>query len=113
MIDCPVSVFPFDILTGELDIDSRMRMIDRFQDTSQDLFILLISTMAGGVGLNLTAVSETPCACAHHEANKVVIFDPAWSEYFGSSAIEDSLKDPANDLQAMDRAFRIGQKRTV
>lgn len=45
------------MLTGEVDIDLRMEMIDRFQDVSQDQFILLISTMAGGVGLNLTAVS--------------------------------------------------------
>ncbi|ORX37207.1 P-loop containing nucleoside triphosphate hydrolase protein [Kockovaella imperatae] len=79
--------YSFDILTGEVDTNTRMDMVDRFQDPKQDLYILLISTMAGGVGLNLTA------------ANKVVIFDPAWN--------------PANDLQAMDRAFRIGQKRTV
>jgi len=45
------------MLTGEVDADQRMGMIDRFQDLSQDQFILLISTMAGGVGLNLTAVS--------------------------------------------------------
>lgn len=53
---------------------------------------LLINLLSLGLrrntsGLNLTA------------ANKVVIFDPSWN--------------PANDLQAMDRAFRIGQKRDV
>nr|XP_019045400.1 hypothetical protein I302_05789 [Kwoniella bestiolae CBS 10118]OCF24330.1 hypothetical protein I302_05789 [Kwoniella bestiolae CBS 10118] len=79
--------FAFDMLTGEVGNTERMDMVDRFQDQSQDHFVLLISTLAGGVGLNLTA------------ANKVVIFDPDWN--------------PANDLQAMDRAFRIGQKRTV
>jgi len=47
----------------------------------------LISTTAGGTGLNLTA------------ANKVVIFDPNWN--------------PAHDLQAMDRAYRYGQCRDV
>lgn len=31
-------------------------MVDRFQDREKDNFILLISTLAGGVGLNLTAV---------------------------------------------------------
>lgn len=41
----------------------------------------------GGTGLNLPG------------ANKVVIFDPSWN--------------PALDLQAQDRAFRIGQKRNV
>ena len=43
-------------------------MVDNFQDPTKDHFIMLISTQAGGVGLNLTA------------ANKVVIFDPDWSE---------------------------------
>ncbi|KAK8858783.1 hypothetical protein IAR55_003013 [Kwoniella newhampshirensis] len=75
-----VAGFAFDMLTGEAGNAERMEMVDRFQDENQDNFILLISTLAGGVGLNLTA------------ANKVVIFDPSWT---------------------MDRAFRIGQKRTV
>ena len=44
------------MLTGDVGIDDRMAMVDRFQDSTQDQFILLISTMAGGVGLNLTAV---------------------------------------------------------
>lgn len=47
------------MITGEVDIDSRMDMVDRFQDPNQDEYILLISTMAGGVGLNLTAVGDT------------------------------------------------------
>lgn len=50
-------------------------------------FVFLISTRAGGVGLNITA------------ANKVVIFDPNWN--------------PSYDLQAQDRAYRIGQTRDV
>ncbi|KIR53088.1 DNA dependent ATPase [Cryptococcus gattii Ru294] len=75
-----LSGFEFDALTGEASAVERQEMIDRFQDREKDHFIMLISTRAGGVGLNLTA------------ANKVVIFDPSWT---------------------MDRAFRIGQKRTV
>jgi hypothetical protein len=63
-----VSGFSFDVFTGETNKDERMDMVDRFQDPDGDHFILLISTQAGGVGLNLTA------------ANKVVIFDPDWSE---------------------------------
>jgi hypothetical protein len=47
----------------------------------------LISTRAGGVGLNITS------------ANKVVVVDPNWN--------------PAYDLQAQDRAYRIGQTRDV
>ncbi|KAH7924359.1 hypothetical protein BV22DRAFT_517474 [Leucogyrophana mollusca] len=64
----------------------RMAMIDRFHQ-DPDIFIFLISTLAGGTGLNLTG------------ANKVVIFDPNWN--------------PAHDLQAMDRAYRFGQTRDV
>ncbi|BEJ12218.1 hypothetical protein CspHIS471_0206780 [Cutaneotrichosporon sp. HIS471] len=82
-----LSGFGCNLFTGEVDKDERMSVVDRFQDPNGDLSIMLVSTMAGGVGLNLTA------------ANKVVIFDPNWN--------------PANDLQAMDRAFRIGQTRPV
>ncbi|KAH7909981.1 RAD26-like SNF2 family DNA-dependent ATPase [Hygrophoropsis aurantiaca] len=64
----------------------RMPVIDKFHQ-DPDVFIFLISTLAGGTGLNLTG------------ANKVVIFDPNWN--------------PAHDLQAMDRAYRFGQTRDV
>ncbi|KAJ7079572.1 RAD26-like SNF2 family DNA-dependent ATPase [Mycena belliarum] len=69
--------------TKQLD---RMPMIDKFH-TDPGISVFLISTMAGGTGLNLTG------------ANKVIIFDPNWN--------------PAHDLQAMDRAFRFGQTRDV
>ena len=51
-----------------------------------DLF-LSIHFRAGGVGLNLTG------------ANVVIIFDPNWN--------------PVHDLQAQDRAYRLGQVRDV
>ncbi|KAG6890202.1 hypothetical protein C0995_010213 [Termitomyces sp. Mi166 len=73
-------------LDGATKQSDRMPMIDQFH-TDPDIFIFLISTLAGGTGLNLTG------------ANKVVIFDPNWN--------------PAHDLQAMDRAFRFGQTRDV
>ena len=79
-----------------------MPLIDQFQE-NPEVFIFLISTMAGGTGLNLTA------------ANKVVIFDPNWSELCGVSGrlLLTSISDPAHDLQAMDRAYRFGQTRDV
>ncbi|KAJ7041189.1 P-loop containing nucleoside triphosphate hydrolase protein [Mycena alexandri] len=73
-------------LDGHTKQSERMAIIDQFHD-DPEVFIFLISTMAGGTGLNLTG------------ANKVVIFDPNWN--------------PAHDLQAMDRAFRFGQTRDV
>ncbi|KAH8101322.1 P-loop containing nucleoside triphosphate hydrolase protein [Cristinia sonorae] len=73
-------------LEGSTPPPQRMPMIDQFH-SDPNIFIFLISTLAGGTGLNLTG------------ANKVVIFDPNWN--------------PAHDLQAMDRAYRFGQTRDV
>ncbi|KAF8968711.1 P-loop containing nucleoside triphosphate hydrolase protein [Flammula alnicola] len=78
--------YKFLKLDGSTKQNDRMPMIDKF-NTDPDVYIFLISTLAGGTGLNLTG------------ANKVVIFDPNWN--------------PAHDLQAMDRAFRFGQVRDV
>ncbi|TPX18060.1 uncharacterized protein E0L32_011879 [Thyridium curvatum] len=73
-------------LDGSLSYEERQQVVDNFNsDPSQ--FVFLISTKAGGVGLNITS------------ANKVVIVDPHWN--------------PAYDLQAQDRAYRIGQVRDV
>ncbi|OCH88939.1 hypothetical protein OBBRIDRAFT_779245 [Obba rivulosa] len=76
----------FITLEGSTKHAERMPLIDQFH-ADPDIFIFLISTLAGGTGLNLTG------------ANKVVIFDPNWN--------------PAHDLQAMDRAYRFGQTRDV
>ncbi|KAL9077336.1 MAG: hypothetical protein Q9157_003372 [Trypethelium eluteriae] len=73
-------------LDGSMSYEERARAIDDFNaDPTQ--FVFLISTKAGGVGLNITS------------ANKVVVVDPNWN--------------PAYDLQAQDRAYRIGQTRDV
>ena len=65
----------------------RQQMIDRFQDPSGGVPIFILSLKAGGIGVNLTA------------ANHVFHFDRWWN--------------PAVENQATDRAFRIGQTRTV
>ncbi len=64
---------------------NRQQIVDRFQ--SEEIPVFLISLKAGGVGLNLTA------------ADTVVHIDPWWN--------------PAVEAQATDRAYRIGQTRTV
>lgn len=73
-------------LDGALSYEDRAKTVDDFNsDPAQ--FVFLISTKAGGVGLNITS------------ANKVVVIDPNWN--------------PSHDLQAQDRAYRIGQTRDV
>ncbi len=64
----------------------RKKQVERFQNEEQ-LKIFLISLKAGGLGLNLT------------KAEYVFILDPWWN--------------PAAEAQAIDRAHRIGQKKTV
>jgi len=73
-------------LDGGTPPGQRQKLVDEF-NTCSTRGIFLISTRAGGVGLNLTSASV------------VVIFDPDWN--------------PFSDLQAQDRSFRIGQTRVV
>jgi len=73
-------------LDGGTPPGQRQRLVDEF-NASSTRGVFLISTKAGGIGLNLTAASV------------VVIFDPDWN--------------PFSDLQAQDRSFRIGQTRVV
>lgn len=73
-------------LDGTMALDDRAKAVDDFNADPQQ-FVFLISTRAGGVGLNITS------------ANKVVVVDPNWN--------------PSYDLQAQDRAYRIGQLRDV
>ena len=54
-------------LDGSTKQSDRMPMIDKFHQ-DPDIFVFLISTLAGGTGLNLTG------------ANKVVIFGESWDD---------------------------------
>jgi len=74
-------------LHGGTSQGQRQKMIDQFQEATGKNPILLLSLKAGGVGLNLTA------------ATHVFHFDRWWN--------------PAVENQATDRAYRIGQTRTV
>ena len=73
------------MLHGSITASNRTRAISRFTEGEAEAF--LISTKAGGVGINLTAATE------------IVIFDSDWN--------------PQNDIQATARAHRIGQKHEV
>ena len=65
----------------------RQRQIDAFSDAGSKMRLMLLSTRAGGVGINLVA------------ADTVIIYDSDWN--------------PQNDVQAMARCHRIGQTKKV
>jgi len=72
-------------LDGSMSIKKRSKVVDEFNDPSNPQFIFMLSSKAGGCGLNLIG------------ANRLVMFDPDWN--------------PANDEQAMARVWRDGQKK--
>ncbi|CAL9730386.1 nuclear protein Sth1p/NPS1 [Monosporozyma unispora] len=74
-------------LDGSTKADDRNTMLKEFNAPDSDYFCFLLSTRAGGLGLNLQT------------ADTVIIFDTDWN--------------PHQDLQAQDRAHRIGQKNEV
>lgn len=73
-------------LDGASKISDRRDMVTDWQ-TRPELFVFLLSTRAGGLGINLTA------------ADTVIFYDHDWN--------------PSNDSQAMDRAHRLGQTKQV
>ena len=77
----------FILIKGSTSSIDRDTNIEQFQDPNGGKFIFLLSTRAGGLGINL------------HAANNVIIYDSDWN--------------PQVDLQAIDRAHRIGQTRPV
>ncbi|KAF8317932.1 hypothetical protein DL93DRAFT_2186416 [Clavulina sp. PMI_390] len=75
-------------LDGKTRADDRQKLVDDFNRSSQrDKFVFLLSTKAGGVGLNLVG------------ASRLILVDSDWN--------------PSHDLQAMARIHRDGQKRPV
>ncbi|KAM6036116.1 DNA excision repair protein ERCC-6-like 2 isoform 1-T1 [Theristicus caerulescens] len=83
---CMASGLDYRRLDGNTKSEDRIRIVREF-NSIQEINICLVSTMAGGLGLNFVG------------ANIVILFDPTWN--------------PANDLQAIDRAYRIGQYKDV
>ena len=74
-------------IDGSTDGETRENHIDAFNKEGSEKFAFLLSTRAGGLGINLAT------------ADTVIIYDSDWN--------------PQMDLQAMDRAHRIGQKKEV
>lgn len=72
-------------LDGTMTIKKRAKVVESFNNPESKEFIFMLSSKAGGCGLNLIG------------ANRLVMFDPDWN--------------PANDDQAMARVWRDGQKK--
>ncbi|KIY00855.1 uncharacterized protein Z520_03521 [Fonsecaea multimorphosa CBS 102226] len=81
-----LSGFKYRRMDGNTPIQLRQSMVDEF-NTDPDLHVFLLTTKVGGLGINLTG------------ADRVIIYDPDWN--------------PSTDLQARERAWRLGQKREV
>lgn len=72
-------------LDGSLSVNKRQKLVDKFNDPQGQEFVFLLSSKAGGCGINLIG------------ANRLVLIDPDWN--------------PASDQQALARVWRDGQKK--
>lgn len=79
--------FKYLRLDGSTKPDDRSQLLKMFNAPGSEYFVFILSTRAGGLGLNLQS------------ADTVIIYDSDWN--------------PHQDLQAQDRAHRIGQKMEV
>uniref|UniRef100_A0A8C2YF11 Proliferation-associated SNF2-like protein n=1 Tax=Coturnix japonica TaxID=93934 RepID=A0A8C2YF11_COTJA len=83
---CYLRGFKFSRLDGSMSYSDREENMRQFNN-DPEVFLFLVSTRAGGLGINLTA------------ADTVIIYDSDWN--------------PQSDLQAQDRCHRIGQTKPV
>ncbi|XP_023785272.1 lymphoid-specific helicase isoform X2 [Cyanistes caeruleus] len=83
---CYLRNFKFSRLDGSMSYSEREENMHQF-NVDPEVFLFLVSTRAGGLGINLTA------------ADTVIIYDSDWN--------------PQSDLQAQDRCHRIGQTKPV
>ncbi|KXN86905.1 DNA repair protein rhp54 [Leucoagaricus sp. SymC.cos] len=82
---CRNKKYGFFRLDGTMSITKRQKLVDQFNDPNGKEFIFLLSSKAGGCGINLIG------------ANRLILFDPDWN--------------PAADQQALARVWRDGQKK--
>jgi len=82
---CREKKYPVIRLDGSTAVGKRQKLVDQLCDMKRDEFVFLLSSKAGGCGLNLVG------------ANRLILFDPDWN--------------PANDKQAAARVWRDGQKK--
>ncbi|KAJ6663907.1 hypothetical protein lerEdw1_008861 [Lerista edwardsae] len=84
---CKCYGYSYTRLDGNTPVSQRQQIVDGFNSKFCPTFIFLLSSKAGGVGLNLVG------------ASRLILYDIDWN--------------PATDIQAMARVWRDGQRRTV
>jgi len=84
---CVFRQYKYCRIDGGTAHEDRIAAIDEYNKPGSDRFVFLLTTRAGGLGINLTT------------ADIVILYDSDWN--------------PQADLQAMDRAHRIGQTKQV
>lgn len=84
---CVFREYKYCRIDGSTAHEDRIAAIDDYNKPDSEKFVFLLTTRAGGLGINLTS------------ADIVVLYDSDWN--------------PQADLQAMDRAHRIGQTKQV
>ncbi|XP_050172704.1 DNA repair and recombination protein RAD54B isoform X1 [Myiozetetes cayanensis] len=84
---CKRCGYSYTRLDGNAPVSQRQQIVDTFNSKFSPAFIFLLSSKAGGVGLNLVGASH------------LILYDIDWN--------------PATDIQAMARVWRDGQKHTV
>ncbi len=80
------NTFGYLRMDGTTPIGERQKLVDSF-NTDPKYQVFLLTTRVGGLGVNLTG------------ASRVIIYDPDWN--------------PSTDIQARERAWRLGQKKDV
>uniref|UniRef100_A0A060SXP6 ARAD1A10956p n=1 Tax=Blastobotrys adeninivorans TaxID=409370 RepID=A0A060SXP6_BLAAD len=84
---CIFRDYEYSRIDGSTNHEDRIAAIDEYNQEGSEKFVFLLTTRAGGLGINLTS------------ADIVILYDSDWN--------------PQADLQAMDRAHRIGQTKQV
>jgi len=91
---CKQQGYSYLRMDGKTPLAQRQKLIDQYNNadnndttTGEPVFLFLLTTRVGGLGINLTG------------ADRVLLYDPDWN--------------PSTDMQARHRAWRIGQTRAV
>ena len=84
---CAYREWTYCRIDGSTTGEDRDQQMEEFNAPKSPIFLFMLSTRAGGLGINLAT------------ADTVILYDSDWN--------------PQSDLQAQDRAHRIGQKKPV